>query len=276
MHSPNSHESSTSCGEPDGPAAHFRLRGTSVRYDGTAALDGIDLAVGRGEAVALVGPSGAGKTTLLRLLNATVRPSGGTVAVDGEDLSRLPVRELRRIRSRIGTVHQDLSLIPNLRVSQNVLAGRLGRRSFLGALRSMFLPSREDLERAHAILERVGIPEKLFERTDRLSGGQRQRVAIARALFQDPTAILADEPVSSVDPARARDTVALLTDISREEGLTLVMSLHNLDLARERFARLIGLRGGRVAFDEETARISDGRFRELYDLTPEEMLSDGG
>jgi phosphonate transport system ATP-binding protein len=251
------------------------LSGATLRYNGTAALDGVDLTVDRGEAIALVGPSGAGKTSLLRLLNATVRPTVGRVAVGGEELSRLRVRELRRIRSRIGTIHQDLSLIPNLRVSQNVIAGRLGRRSFLGAFRSMFLPSRDDLERAHAILERVGIPEKLFERTDRLSGGQQQRVAIARALFQEPTTILADEPVSSVDPARARDTVALLTEISRERGLTLVMSLHNLELAREHFARLVGLRGGRVAFDESTTAISDDRFRRLYDLAPEELLSNG-
>ncbi|MHC4817355.1 MAG: phosphonate ABC transporter ATP-binding protein, partial [Planctomycetota bacterium] len=186
------------------------LRQASVAYNGTPALAGIDLRIEPGEAVAVVGPSGAGKTTLLRLLNATVRPNAGSVAVDGEVLASCSTRELRAIRSRIGFVHQDLSLVPNLRVLQNVLAGRVGRRGFWPSLQTVFFPRRAAVQRVHEILERVGIPEKLYERTDTLSGGQRQRVAIARALFQEPEALLADEPVSSVDPARARDAVGLL------------------------------------------------------------------
>ena len=122
------------------------------------------------------------------------------------------------------------------------------------------------------IRDRVGIPEKLYERTDRLSGGQRQRVAIARALFQEPEALLADEPVSSVDPARARDTVALLADINRREGLTLCVSLHNLELARAFFPRLIGMRAGRIVFDRPTTELTDDVFASLYELSEEEML----
>jgi phosphonate transport system ATP-binding protein len=129
-------------------------------------------------------------------------------------------------------------------VLQNVIAGRLGRRGSLGALRDLLRPSRSDTREIHRILERVGIGERLYERTDRLSGGEQQRVAIARALFQQPAALLADEPVSSVDPARARDTVSLLAELSAERDLTLCMSLHNLDLAREFFPRLVGLRRG--------------------------------
>ncbi|MFQ5506813.1 MAG: phosphonate ABC transporter ATP-binding protein, partial [Planctomycetota bacterium] len=184
-------------------------------------------------------------------------------------------RELRALRSSIAFVHQDLSLVPTLRVSQNVIAGKLGRWSWLGSLRAMLFPSRKELARAHEILERVGIPEKLFERTDRVSGGQRQRVAVARALYQDPQALLADEPVSSVDPARARDLVELLTKISMEEELTLCMSLHNLDLAREYFPRLVGMRAGRVVFDRPTEEIGAPDFHALYDLTSEELLADG-
>lgn len=254
---------------------YFRLEGVARRFEGTAALVGVDLEVGAGESVALVGPSGAGKTTLLRLLNGSVRPTAGRVEIQGRDLCGLSTRELRAVRSRIGFVHQDLSLIPNLRVSHNVLAGRLGRQGFLAALRSMLLPRRADLERAYELLERVGIAEKLFERTDTLSGGQQQRVAIARALFQDPGAILADEPVSSVDPARAEDTVKLLVDVSRERGSTLVMSLHNLELARAHFPRLVGLRGGKVAFDRASDRVDEGSFRALYDLSKDEMMRDG-
>ncbi len=255
--------------------AAFRLEDVSVRYGGHPALDHVDLTIGAGEAVAFVGPSGAGKTTLLRLLNGTLRPTDGRVLVNGEDLGRLSGRALRGVRSAIGFVHQDLSLVDNLRVSQNVMSGRLGRLSYVASLRTMLLPRRADLLRAHALLERVGIGTKLFQRADRLSGGQRQRVAIARALFQDPVAVLADEPVSSVDPARAQDTVDLLTRISREEALTLCMSLHHLELARRYFTRLVGLRDGRVVFDRLTSEIEDETFEALYALEADEILADG-
>ncbi|MGQ0613899.1 MAG: phosphonate ABC transporter ATP-binding protein [Planctomycetaceae bacterium] len=258
-----------------GGRARFRLTEAAVRYESILALEGATLEIAAGEAVGFVGPSGAGKTTLLRLLNGTVRPASGRVEVDGVDLATLSNGALRRLRSRIGFVHQEFSLVPNLRVSQNLVAGKLGRRSLFASLRSMLRPAAADLERAHEILERVGIPEKLFERTDRLSGGQKQRVAIARALFQEPDALLADEPVSSVDPARARDTVSLLTSISRERGLTLCMSLHNLELAREYFPRLVGLRHGRVVFDLPTAAIGPADFHALYDLTAQEILGNG-
>jgi len=257
------------------PGAEFWLEGVSVRFGQVAALAGVDLTVGAGEAVALVGPSGAGKTTLLRLLNGTLRPTAGRVHVNGDVLGEVSRAKLKAVRAAIGFVHQDLSLIPNLRVSQNVIAGRLGRLRFWPSVRAMLWPPRGELEEVHGLLERVGIADKLFERTDRLSGGQRQRVAIARALHQDPSGMLADEPVSSVDPARARDTVELLTRISREEQLTLCMSIHNLELAREFFPRLVGMRAGRVVFDRPSEAVGDAEFRALYDLRPEEMLVDG-
>ena len=251
---------------------HFRLRGVRVDYGNCCALESIDIEIRPGEAVALVGPSGAGKTTLLGLLNGTVRPTRGTVAADDHVLGELSASELRRVRADIGFIHQDLALVPNLRVLQNVLAGRLGRISFLQGLRDALFPSRQCTADVFAILDRVGIPEKLYEPVHRLSGGQRQRVAIARALYQRPRALLADEPVSSVDPARARDAVALLIEISRERHLTLCTSLHNLDLAREFFPRLIGLRGARIAFDRSSG-VADGEFSALYELSAKEQAS---
>jgi phosphonate transport system ATP-binding protein len=244
----------------------FEIHGASVVYGDRAALAGVDLSIAPGEAVALVGPSGAGKTTILRLLNGAVRPTRGSVRVEERDLAELSPRELRFVRARIGFVHQDLCLVPNLRVSQNVIAGELGRLTFAASLRAMLLPRRADLERAAAILERVGIGEKLFQRTDSLSGGQRQRVAIARALYQEPSALLCDEPVSSVDPARARDTVRLLSDVSRERGLTLAVSLHDIALAREFFPRLVGLRRGRIVFDRPTPAVDGAELAALYEL----------
>jgi phosphonate transport system ATP-binding protein len=252
----------------------LRLEQVTVQYGDVVALDGVSLTVAGGERVGLVGPSGAGKTTLLRLFNGSVRPSAGKAVVLGRDVAGLSPAELRKLRARVGFVHQDHSLVPNHRVIRNVLAGKLGQRSFAGAVRMMLFPSKTEAVEAHRVLERVGVEEKLYERTDRLSGGQRQRVAIARALYQAPAALLADEPVASVDPARARDTVALLTAISREQGLTMCMSLHNLELAREFFPRLVGMRRGRVVFDTPTPGISDDQFRELYRLTDAEMLQD--
>jgi len=258
-------------------AAEFHLRAVGVVYPGarTSALRGVDLTIAPGEAVALVGPSGAGKTTLLRLLGATLCPTAGRLQVAGLDVTSLTHRRLRRLRASIATVRQDLALVPNLRVVTNVLAGRLGRDSTLGGLRRVFAPRRAEVREVFTVLDRVGIADTLYQRSDRLSGGQRQRVAIARALYQAPSALLADEPVSSVDPARACDTIALLSAISRERGLTLVVSLHSTELARQYFPRLIGLRRHRVVFDQPSAAVDDETLRALYTLDEAELLGDG-
>lgn len=253
-------------------ATHFKLDSASVRFGSTDALDQVSISIGSGERVAIVGPSGGGKTTFLRLLNGMVLPTSGSVTTFGERLDTLSSEKLRAVRSRIGFIHQHLAIVPNLRVVQNVISGKLGRRGLLRSLRDFLFPGSADLEKIHTILERVGIDEKLYERTDRLSGGQQQRVAIARALFQEPLALLADEPVSSVDPARARDTISLLTELSQEEGLTLCMSLHNIELASEYFPRIIGLRHGRVLFDADSDSLDRATLKELFDLTPEEKL----
>ena len=237
-----------------------------MSFGDTPVLSDLNLEVRAGDTLSIVGPSGAGKTTVLRLLNGTLRPSRGQVLVDGVDLGSLGAREVRAHRARIGFVHQDHSLVPNLRVSQNVLAGKLGRLGFFGAARTMLWPERSDLERALDLLDAAGIGEKLFARTDTLSGGERQRVAIARALYQDPGALLADEPVASVDPARARDLIQLLVSLATERELTLVVSLHDIELARAFFPRTVGLRAGRLVFDAPTESLASEDFDELYRL----------
>jgi len=247
-------------------ALDVHLDAVTVSFSGLTALREENLELAAGEHVALIGPSGAGKTTLLRLLNGSSLPSRGSVRVGGQALADLDARTLRRLRSQVAVVHQDLRLVPNLRVSQNVLSGGLGRQGFWSSLRSLVRPATRELEVVHGILQRVGIGEVLFQRVDRLSGGQRQRVAIARALHQRPQMLLADEPVASVDPVRARDVVALLVRLAREDGVTLVMSLHDLELAREFFPRVVGLRAGEVLLDGPPDELDPAAVAQLFRL----------
>ena len=207
--------------------------------DGTVAVDGITLDIRAGERVAVIGPSGAGKTTLFRLLNATLRPTSGHLWFDAADLERPSGRRLRQLRRRIGTVYQQHNLVPQLRVVHNVLAGCLGRWSLPKALWSLISPQERTV--ALVALEQVGIPEKLYTRTAHLSGGQQQRVAIARVLVQDPDVILADEPVSSVDPTLGRTIIELLVQLAESHRKTLVANLHAMSFALDFFPRVIGV-----------------------------------
>ena len=244
----------------------FELRGAAVRHGLVVALGGIDLGIEPGEAVALVGPSGAGKTTLLRLLNGALRPSAGAVLVDGDDLTELPDRSMRALRSELGFVHQGFELVPGLRVLQNVLAGGLGGQSFWASLRSMFAASRAEQRSVHELLERLGIGDRIFEPVERLSGGERQRVAIARALHGRPRAVLADEPVSALDPARSRDVVDLLIQTARTHRFTLVASIHDVELAVATFPRIVGLRSGQVVFDARATELGPRELDDLFEL----------
>lgn len=253
----------------------FSLDSVRCQFGDLAAVDGVSLEIEQGEQVALVGPSGSGKTTLLRMMNTMRAPDGGRVSVFGEEAAGFSATDLRRLRSRLATIPQHLGLVPNLSVVQNVILGQGGKRGTLRSLRDLLFPSKGDVLEIHEILERVGIEEKLYARTSQLSGGQQQRVAIARALFQKPDALLADEPVSSVDPARARDTVRLLCELSKERGFALCVSIHHVDLAKEFFPRLIGLRAGKVAFDGTPESLDDEILVGLFDLSKEEMVVDG-
>lgn len=254
----------------DGAGMALRLQGVSVAYGDRPALDGVSLAVRRGERVALVGPSGAGKSTLLGLGNGTVAPTGGRVEVLGVDPAAASPRALRALRGEIGSVHQQLNLIGPLRVVHNVNAGRLGTWSRLRALRSLVRP--QQIGEARAALERVGIAPYLHVRTDRLSGGEQQRVALARVLVQDPALVLADEPVASLDPARAEEVMRLLCgllDQQSGERRTLVVSLHDFDLAVRHCDRVVGLRQGRVILDLAVGEVGEGTRERIYDLTPD-------
>jgi len=248
------------------PEATFFLEDVTVSFGGFTALHQINLTLAPGERVALVGPSGSGKTTLLGLLTGLVTPTSGTVRVFDQNPAQIQRQELQQLRTRIGSIPQHLGLVPNLRVQQNIALGRVGKRGFFPSLKDFLWPGKKDILAVHQTLERVGISEKIFQRTDTLSGGEQQRVAIARALFQQAEAILADEPVSSVDPERARETISLLTLVAEEDGVTLCTSLHDLDLARAYFPRLIGLREGGIVFDAPAGELDDSTFQALYKI----------
>ena len=213
------------------------------------AIRDISLTFKRGEFIVLLGPSGVGKSTLLRSLNYLVRPTSGSVVVDGQDLGALNGPGLLKARRHIGMIFQEFNLVNRMSVLTNVLCGRLGSLPFWRALTYSFPESDHAL--AVRALARAGLedPEMYMRRADMLSGGQRQRVAIARALVQEPKLILADEPIASLDVIMRAQIMDLVADIAKRDGITVVMSLHQLDAARKYADRIIALAGGVVTFD---------------------------
>lgn len=240
------------------------MREVCVSYGTKPALDRIDVDIRPGERVALVGPSGAGKSSLLGLCNATVVPTAGDVAILGQNMPVATGRDARRLGRRIGTIRQHLDLVGPLRVVHNVNAGHLGRWTTRAALWSLVRPHRN--ADARVALARLGIADKIFERTEHLSGGEQQRVALARVMIQQPDLILADEPVASLDPAHAEEVMDLLCEVVVDRERTLLVSLHDFELARRRCDRLIGLRGGVIVFDCPAEQVTDTMGRDLYRL----------
>ncbi len=246
----------------NGSPPMFLLSGAGKRYPGTVALAPIRLEIGHEERVAIVGPSGSGKTTLLHLLGGIIQPDVGGVFIDGRPMAKQsPGREMA---SLVGMIHQHYDLVPRLSVVHNVLAGRLGYWSFWRSLLSLASP--QDRNHALEALRTAGIEDKINERTSRLSGGEQQRVAIARLLVQDPRAIIADEPVASLDPTRSTDLMRLLREIAEVSSKTLVASLHSIELVKEHFSRVIGLRVGELAFDMPVDQLTDEVLDELYHI----------
>ncbi|MBF7731660.1 phosphonate ABC transporter ATP-binding protein [Pseudomonas sp. N040] len=241
----------------------LRLSGVGLTHaNGQVALNELSLQVDRGEQVAIIGPSGAGKTSLLRILATALRPTAGELELLGQAPWRLSGRRLQALRRQIGLIHQAPPLPPRQRVVSAVLAGRLGQWSLAKALLNLVYP----LERAGAAtaLAQLDLADKLFEHCDQLSGGQLQRVGIARVLYQDPALILADEPVSAMDPVLAGHCLEILGNAAQARGISLIASLHAVDLALAHFPRIIGLREGRILFDKPSSAVSPADLDALY------------
>lgn len=235
---------------------------TKVFPNGTVALRDVNFTVQDGEFLAVIGLSGSGKSTLLRCINRLIDPTEGRVIWNDIDITAAQGAELRKIRRQIGMIFQQFNLVKRSSVMTNVLTGRLGYANPWLSLVHRFSP--EDYQRARAALERVGILDKAHSRADQLSGGQQQRVGIARALMQEPKLVLADEPVASLDPVLAHSIMRYLEQLNREDGITVLCSLHFLDLVHRYATRVIGLKDGELVFEGHPTELTRERFKEVY------------
>ena len=229
---------------------------------GQSALKGISLTVDLPRVVAVIGPSGAGKSTLIRCINRLVEPTSGSIVLDGEEITRLGRRDLRRARRRMGMIFQEYNLVERLTVMENVLSGRLGYVSFWRAYRRRYPP--DDVAAAYALLDRVGLAGYQDTRADALSGGQRQRVGIARALMQKPDLLLVDEPTASLDPKTARQVMRILVELAHEIGTPALVNIHDVQLALAFADRVIGLREGVIVFDGAPGGLDPGVLTKIY------------
>lgn len=251
----------------------IEFKDVEVTYpNGYQALKGVTVTIESGELVVIVGMSGAGKSTFLRAINGSVPITGGSVKVDGIEVRGASNKTLRELRAQVGMIYQTFNLVNRTTVINNVLQGRLAKVNYLRAMLGAWPQS--DKEIALTALERVEIVEKAYVRANALSGGQQQRVGIARALAQDPKVVLADEPVASLDPVTSHTVMRDLRRINRDLGITTIINLHFLDLARTYGKRLIGLRDGKLVYDGDIADVSEETFREIYgrSVTPDDLL----
>jgi phosphonate transport system ATP-binding protein len=235
---------------------------TKIYDGGVKALDNVSFEVPKGQFLAVIGLSGSGKSTLLRCINRLIDPTEGQILWDDVDITAASPEEMRRIRRKIGMVFQHFNLVHRSKVITNVLAGRLGYVNPAWSLINRF--AKEDMDKAIKQLERVGIADKADERADELSGGQQQRVGIARALMQDPNMILADEPVASLDPVLAHSIMKHLEEINKKDGVTVLCSLHFLDLVHRYADRVIALNQGQLVFEGFPRDINDKKFKDIY------------
>ncbi len=245
---------------------------TKVYDDGTVALKNVSFEVADGEFLIIIGLSGSGKSTLLRCINRLIDPTAGEIIWNGTNVAAARGEELRATRRQIGMIFQQFNLVKRSTVLTNVRSGRLGYMKSWPSLLHRF--SEEDIQRAWNALERVGITDQAYKRADELSGGQQQRVGIARALMQEPEMILADEPVASLDPVLAHSILCHLEMLNQEDGITILCSLHYLDLVQRYATRVIGLRDGEIVYRgtrEQIRQMTDAEFKEIYGAEAERV-----
>jgi len=242
---------------------------SKIYPNGTQALYDVSFTVPDGQFLVVIGLSGSGKSTLLRCINRLIDPTEGQIIWDGSDITAAKGAELRHIRRHIGMVFQQFNLVKRSSVMTNVLSGRLGYVPTLTSVLGIWPP--EEKQRAMAALETVGIPDKAKERADALSGGQQQRVGIARAIMQEPKLILADEPVASLDPVLAHSILQYLEQLNKNNGMTVICSLHFLDLVQRYASHVIALKDGKKVFEGEPNEIDRQKFKDIYGEEAQEV-----
>jgi phosphonate transport system ATP-binding protein len=239
------------------------IAGLSKRYaKGDKALEDVSLSIPAGQVVGLIGPSGAGKSTLIRCVNRLVEPTSGSIRLGDTEITRLGGAGLRRARRRMGMIFQEYALVERLTVMENVLSGRLGYVGFWRAFLRRF--PQADIDRAFAVLDRVGLLDHVDKRADQLSGGQRQRVGIARALVQEPDILLVDEPTASLDPKTSRQIMRLIVEVCAERQLAAIVNIHDVALAQMFVQRIIGLKAGRIVFDGPPEALDTAALTAIY------------
>ncbi len=246
------------------PVPLLDIKDLKKSYDGeTLALNNINLSFYEKEFVVIIGPSGSGKSTFIRSINQLIQPTSGSIVFDGKELMGASKKKLQKIRSKIGMIFQDYNLIGRTNVLKNVLNGKLGQLSQWQTLFNRFSP--EDVNKAVEYLKKVGLEGHIYKRANELSGGQQQRVGIARALMQDPKLLLADEPIASLDPKSSIVVMDTLKTLATEKGIACIVNLHQVDIAVKYATRIIGIRKGKVVFDDIPTKLTDEIIQNIYE-----------
>lgn len=241
--------------------------------NGVHALNNVSFQVREGEFISVIGPSGSGKSTLLRAINRLIPISGGSVKLEGQEISSLRGKSLRRLRCKVGMIFQNYNLVYSLSVLQNVLHGRLG---YMSGIKGVFgLYRQEDKAEALNLLKELGLEAFSYNRASELSGGQKQRVGIARAIMQKPRLLLCDEPIASLDPSSAKTIMDLLCSMTGRRGITCIVNLHQLDVALKYSTRIIGLCKGQIVFDGKPEELTDRDIERIYGTSRENLMLGG-
>ena len=236
------------------------IKNLTKEFNGNRVLEEINIEIRKGEVIALIGSSGSGKSTLMNLITRTLAKDKGEILIENEEISQFNNKDFAK---KVGILRQQFDLVKNIKVVHNVLAGRFNEWGFTKSFISLFKP--QDLDYAKSALKKIGLEEKLYEITSSLSGGEQQRVAIARLLVQNPLLFLADEPISSLDPVNSRNVLSLITGLVRKEEKTLLASMHSIEYSKEFFDRIIGLKKGKIIFDDKTENITEKMIKILYE-----------
>ncbi len=240
----------------------------------TLALSNVSFSVSEGEFVSIIGPSGAGKSTLLRCINRMIDATSGEIYFDDDNILHYNKRELRRLRTQIGMIFQHYNLVNRLSVIENVLHGRLGYKSTIAGMLGLY--NEEEKRQAIKLLGLLGLEEQIYKRCDQLSGGQKQRVGIARALIQDPKILLCDEPIASLDPNASKIIMDYLDTVSKTMGITVIVNLHQVDVALNYSDRIIGVSKGEIVYDGSPKEITTNQIHSIYGSEAGDLMIDLG